>query len=291
MDSHEHHFLPIFYLEGFTNDENKFYIYLKDQNRFKKNKKLFSPASHFWIRDDNTMNFEGKQSDHIEELYSITDSQIAVLFKKFQSNPSAIPPLTDNEFVFLEYFIGKLYWRLPFQIPKLKALAENRKLKTLGIIFRDKTNNEVVEDAELEEKIKKSGNLPLMLKSMYPGLFYPLLFDRISKMRIFNFPTNLPNLIGDNPIIMKKENSFTFYKDDFIFPLTPNKILVRSDNIVERVVANVKVEIDMYILMQSSYTACTDLNYPRMLREVFLNEYQTLEFLRDCIFKKLLPNN
>ena len=58
MDSHEHHFLPIFYLEGFTNDENKFYIYLKDQNRFKKNKKLFSPASHFWIRDDNTMNFK-----------------------------------------------------------------------------------------------------------------------------------------------------------------------------------------------------------------------------------------
>jgi hypothetical protein len=48
----KHHYLPQFYLRGFTNGERLFMIYLVKEQRFKQNGKLFLP-------DDNTIITDG----------------------------------------------------------------------------------------------------------------------------------------------------------------------------------------------------------------------------------------
>jgi len=52
--SWRHHYLPVFYLKGFTNENKKFLIFDKEQNRFIKNGKEFSPSSYFFKKDANT---------------------------------------------------------------------------------------------------------------------------------------------------------------------------------------------------------------------------------------------
>ncbi len=285
--SHKHHFLPKFYLKGFVNDIGKFYIYLNDFNKFKRNGKLFHPSSHFYIEDDNTAHLDNKQSDFVENLYAKKDDFFSGIFKKLQDEEFSIPKLSQQEIVSLEYFIATLFWRLPSRKQYLKNLIERYKLKELGIVFKNE-NGQKVEDAILEDRIKKSGNAHLMLKTIYPGLFYPLLFERTSKLKLFNLPVSVPKLIGTNPIIIRNDNSFSFYKEDFTFPLTSNTIIVRGDKINEQVVSSVKLEMDICILMQSEYCACTDLLYPKLLKQVFYNEYKTVENLKNIIFSKLL---
>ncbi len=43
--SKDHHYIPVFYLENFVNEEGKFFIYKVKDRRFKMNGQPFTPKS------------------------------------------------------------------------------------------------------------------------------------------------------------------------------------------------------------------------------------------------------
>lgn len=45
--SQKHHFLPVFYLKGFANENEQFKIFNVKTKRFKQKGNFFSPSSHF----------------------------------------------------------------------------------------------------------------------------------------------------------------------------------------------------------------------------------------------------
>ncbi len=65
--SQKHHYLPEFYLKGFTNEAGQFSIYDYEQKRIKKN--LFYPSTHFFD-NRNLVDVEGEITDVPEKLYS-----------------------------------------------------------------------------------------------------------------------------------------------------------------------------------------------------------------------------
>lgn len=72
----KHHYPPLFYLKGFTNDGGLFMIYQVGSGQFKKGGQLFAPASHFFLPDDNTVLTERVPDDYLETLYSANESRV-----------------------------------------------------------------------------------------------------------------------------------------------------------------------------------------------------------------------
>ncbi|MEO9003948.1 MAG: DUF4238 domain-containing protein [Ginsengibacter sp.] len=84
--SWRHHYIPEFYLKGFANENNQFAIYSTRDNKFKQDGKLFSPESHFFKKQDNTIDDLKKSlTDLLEKHYAELDSKFAPIFNKLNA--------------------------------------------------------------------------------------------------------------------------------------------------------------------------------------------------------------
>ena len=160
-----HHFIPKFYLNNFTDANNQFYIYLVREKRFKKNGKLFSPSSHFFIKNGNTIKQFSKKEDFLEkEHYSNLDSEVALIFEKINSNEGISKcGLTDFEIVKLNYFFTHLFWRNPKNDELIRQLIQAKSIKAFGFKLIDENRQEIF-DENIDNIIK---NHPDIYKLLY----------------------------------------------------------------------------------------------------------------------------
>ncbi|TFF37714.1 DUF4238 domain-containing protein [Mucilaginibacter psychrotolerans] len=282
-----HHYLPQFYLKGFTDVAGLFLIYQIRRGAFKMNGKRFSPASHFFVPKDNTVIFGGVEDNFIEESYSRMESKTAKVFDKIRAVNEGYD-LAETDIPMLQYFAAELFWRLPAQQPVLAKMAETPSLKQLGISLKNKDTGETVDHPEIEQRILQHPNYTKLLRTMMPLMTYPRLFDCKSPVTIFTFPKGLPAICSDNPLILRHPEKLDLYQDDFILPLTENKILIRIKKLKPRFWSTVKIDIDMLVLLQSNeYACCTDERYPAMLKDLFQKKYQSTDRLRAGIFESI----
>lgn len=106
----KHHYLPVFFLKGFVNDEGAFSVFDCKKRQLKKGR--YFPSSHFFEFGRNTTNFEGTVSDFTEKGYGTKDNRFAKLFHKIQQCPG-IPELDEMEMFALQEFISNTFWRIP----------------------------------------------------------------------------------------------------------------------------------------------------------------------------------
>jgi len=104
----KHHYLPQFYLKGFTNENGQFMIYLLKEGVFKKDGKFFSPASHFFLPDDNIVTIEGVEDDFLEKNYSRVETMVAKVFEKIKAVDSNFD-MTETDIPLLQYFVAELF--------------------------------------------------------------------------------------------------------------------------------------------------------------------------------------
>lgn len=285
-----HHYLPEFYLKGFTNNNEEFMIYLVQKGEFKKNGKLFSIRSHFFEKNGNTILVDGIEDDSIEKSYNRMEMKVAKVFHKIISVDSNYD-LEEEDIPLLQYFAAELFWRLPSQYELVDAIAKNFTLKELGLLIKDNITDQNVEDIELDKYLRMHPNFNKILRSSLPLITYTKIFECTSPVTIFTFPKGLPAICSDNPLILRYPEKFDIYRDDFILPLTANKVLIRIKKIKPRFWSTVKVEIDMLLLYQAKeYVCCTDSQYPVLLKSSFVNSYQTVENLRRIIFEGIDDN-
>jgi len=70
--SKKHHYLPRHYLKGFTNSENRFFVYDKER----ENIFVSSPDAAFFENNLNTVTFpNGDSSDFLEDMYTEIENQ------------------------------------------------------------------------------------------------------------------------------------------------------------------------------------------------------------------------
>ena len=80
--SSRHHYLPVFYLKGFTDADGKFFVFNKEINAVDVRER--SPKSVFFEKDRNTVMTGDESNDFLEQIYSKLDSDLAPAFKRFQ---------------------------------------------------------------------------------------------------------------------------------------------------------------------------------------------------------------
>jgi hypothetical protein len=286
--SRRHHYIPQFYLNGFTSKDGKFKIYDIQKKDFIQKGKDFSPKSYFFEEDGNTIITDNGSTDFIEESFQRNESKAAEVFNRINKSSSLEKyNVNDDDIAILQQFIGIMYWRNPTNYDKIKSIIDRKKLKELGLIAKNK-NNEIVDDTELEERFKKDENSFKFMKIHLPNISFPELFNCKTPVHIMPIPDGLPSICSDNPIICRNPDTFRIYTDDFIFPLTPTKLFIRGEKIIDYM-RTVKIYIDLLTYKQAKkYVSCTDENYLVELDKIFVKHNLNLNDLRFLIFKQLL---
>lgn len=283
----KHHYLPQFYLKGFTNENGEFMIYMVKEGVFKKEGKYFSPASHFFLPDDNTVIIEGVKDNFLEENYSRMESMVARVFEKIKAVDSNFG-LADIDIPLLQYFVAELFWRLPSQREVIEGIANTRSLKQLGVAVLDKTTLKEVNDDEFQLKTKNNPIYKTFLRTILPVTTYLNLFECTSPVTIFTFPKGLPAICSDNPLILRNPEKLDPYTDDFILPLTENKVMIRIKRLKPKFWSTVKVDIDMLLLVQAKeYVCCVDEEYLKLLKASFSKNYGSIDLLRKKVFESI----
>lgn len=216
--SQKHHFLPVFYLKGFTNENEQFKIFNIKTKNFKQKGKLFYPASHFYILKDNTITTDFGESDFMEKLYEKVDSSFAKILQAINTNSYENRfGVSEKDMPYINNFVSQIYWRSPYCKQILKDYIERHTHKQLGF----KINNQ---DGIYNEKLSTDlKNIPEFYKAykLYNSLLDPIRgLNCDIQYHIFGRPKELPSICSDFPIIFKTTNNIKVYEDDYIFPLS-----------------------------------------------------------------------
>jgi hypothetical protein len=286
--SWRHHYLPEFYLQGFTDESGKFKIYDVEKEYLVKDGKDFSPRSYFFDSHANTIDGVYGPDDFLErKFYSKLDNDIAKLFAKIRNNSASTDfGLTDNDMPALQHFIATMYWRIPANYDKVAHLIEHRDLNQLGLVLEN-SSGERIKDNELERRLKNDPGFFKMIKFWFPLVTYLRILKCNKPLTIQTVSDKFPTFCSDNPVIFLNSSYPDIYIDDFIFPLTKTHYFIRS-NKINSVPNTVKIEIDLILLYQAKkYACCTDYNYISMLKSCFIQNYKSLDKLKQKVFQDL----
>lgn len=285
--SWRHHYIPQFYLKGFTSDNGKFKIFDIQKRTFLQKGKSFPAKSYFFEVDGNSIITEDGISDFIEDSFKSIDNKTAAVFNRMNNN-SAIEKfgLTGDDIALLQYFVGVMYWRIPANFEEIKNIVERKRLREIGLKILNQ-KGEIIDNIEFENKLKNDLNFFKAMKFHFPSITYPELFECKTPLHILPLPKGLPSICSDNPIICRFPDTFRVYSDDYIFPLSSTNLFIRGQNLMD-FMTSVKIEIDLLTYKQAKrYVSCTDEKYLKELDRMFQSCKGGLEGLRFSIFKQI----
>jgi hypothetical protein len=227
--SKKHHYLPRKYLKGFTDSQNGFWIYDKQEDKYFKS----SPNATFFEKNLNTVEFpNGKTADFLEDLYTHIENHSWEYFDRIKDSnaKTLINPLDKANLLFFLLF---LHWRLPNNITfaenlSSKAFTDDETLNYFNLIYK---NGEKAPQ-KMTEMIKNSSAFKKTIKLLTP--FAPFHKDKNWSKNIENwrflYTQDNQNwfIVGDNPIITKGTYDHDPIKclNEFIFPVSGRILLV-----------------------------------------------------------------
>jgi hypothetical protein len=230
--SKKHHYLPRYYLKGFTNSDGTFFVYDKKANNiFETN-----PNGSFFKNNLNTINFpDGTKSDFLEQAHTKIEGESWDSLDNIRNSDFKKPvPIKDKLNLFL--FLLFLHWRLPanhkyFNDLTSQMFVEGSELDYFDIV--DIHGNQASEDFLTEFKNSsiwnKSSQLVLPFARIFKNREW---FDDIVNWR-FYYTKNKESwyIIGDNPIVTKGEDDHDPVRclKTFLFPISGNILLISID--------------------------------------------------------------
>lgn len=284
--SWRHHYLPVFYLKGFTKESGMIKIFDVEKKKFVQNGKEFSPESYFFQKKGNTIiDQDNVESDFLENDYSHFDNNIAKLISKINlSDYTAKHNVSENDMPVLNHFVSLMYWRLPHRKDELKSIIGNNELQNLGLSVHNKDGSI---NKESGEELKKRPGFLTIFK------FYNSLMDSVrgidcrTPYSILEKYHELPYLCSDNPVIFEKDFCPNVHEDDYIFPLSGTRIFLRASR-QEKFDNYMWMLVDMLVYKQAvKFVSCTHEKYIEILENNFEKYGFTVQELKAEIFKKI----
>lgn len=237
--SKKHHYLPRYYLKGFTDSRNYFFVYDKQKDRILPD--ALTPDGFFFENNINTVILpDGTYSDFLEDFYMEIEVQTRGSLDTIRDSDSKTPiQLIDMMHLFL--FLSFLHWRLPSNIKYVEELSKNffvSDYKNLNY-FTIKNKNGKTAPKEIIDKIKNSPAFKKTSRLIIPfAPFYDSRWsERLKNWRfLYTGDGNIWNFVGDNPIITNgnKDHDPICCLDEFVFPISGKVLLVNINRPVTR---------------------------------------------------------
>ncbi|MFA7654340.1 MAG: DUF4238 domain-containing protein [Candidatus Magasanikbacteria bacterium] len=230
--SKKHHYLPRYYLKGFTDCDDKFFVYDKKQKIILP--KPISPLVFFAENDLNTITLpNGKTSDFLENLYTNVENQVWGPFDRIRHSKLNDPiNILDKMSVFL--FLLFLHWRLPSNIKYAENLSRNLFLENSNLNYvtlKNKNGKNVSEEIKFLLKNSPAFKKATKLLAPFAPFYENNWVDKLENWRFLYTEDKCDwYLVGDNPIITKNINDHdpTHCLDEFIFPISGKLILINT---------------------------------------------------------------
>lgn len=284
--SRKHHYLPVFYLKGFTDDKGKLAVYNKITDTFIEN---CDPSSFFFENDLNNVHIEGKLELSLEDEYFMNlDSRAASFLHRYLDNEIISTEYEQAEFKFeLAWFIVHLYWRIPNSNKRYTELLDKTGMLTDYFTIKSKIDGSPAPPemlAELKTLLLENKELGKLFKLAYPltmGSSGELL-DLMQKATDYSLNDEYAIITGDNPFLIRNsENSINKMFGDFLFP-AGSKALILSNNAKPKFVNKLLImNFNMSIIHQSDRFVCShNIDY---LKEMvgYYKQFQQHDALAD----------
>ena len=286
--SSKHHYIPVFYLKGFTNESGTFAIYDKKKDSLKR--PLFYPKSHFFEENRNTLDINGKKTDFIEKGYQILEEKTKSIFKELQQANGHIK-LNSSKIFDLQLFILSTYWRIPKTDGKLNSLLNSYNLSYFGINLVKSQTGKSVQSKRIDELLKTNGFIE-GLRPIFPILQFTKTRNNedLENWNIYYSGGSNVHITGDNPIVIRNSSSQNLLSKELIIPLTNKQILIRSYNkfITKTLAPEFSLKLDLLIFRQSSIYVCSkNPDYLISLSKLDKTLKQSTEQLKFSLFQYL----
>ena len=263
--SKRHHYIPQFYLRGFTNENKTYFIFDKKKEEIRET----IPKNSFYQNKRNTSIIGNEKSVLLEDLYSQFDSVTAPELRKIQESTLENFSLEPEILHRIKMFITQIYWRIPENDEELDKVIDKLSFSETGFDIKNKEGKSVV-TKELEEQLKNED----IFRKMY-RIFIPLMSHNekykttdYENWRVY-FRGNKYQLTGDNPLIIENFKDFSSLNKELLFPLSSNKIFIHTKrpkpkNLPSKFI----LEMDMMIIQQATrFVCCSDRFYLNYLIE------------------------
>ncbi len=290
-----HHYIPVFYLKGFTDDSGLLYRYDKVTNDVRQ----VGPKGIFWEENLNTGIIKHPETgemhlwDFPEHFFSgvenILSEPIDILRNTDATfNLMASPSAVDT----LKYLIHFLFWRVPANKIHLDKLIDEKKLSDLGFGFFDADGKRSV---EWEHKMKEVD----LWRKLYPALIASSRqYSAFKKNNAVDWGIYYMNwnhsLTTDNPIILRSFDGPSSLEGNLLFPLSVNQLVVAIEGRKKSSLpAIVREQIDVLQFHHAQrYIACPKKNYIFHIKDKLENFYSSqadnwAELLKEQIFQTL----
>lgn len=263
--SKRHHYIPQFYLRGFTNENKTYFIFDKKKEEIRET----IPKNSFYQNKRNTSIIGNEKSVLLEDLYSYFDSVTAPELRKIQESTLENFSLEPEILHRIKMFITQIYWRIPENDEELDKVIDKLSFSETGFDIKNKKGKSVV-TKELEEQLKNED----IFRKMY-RIFIPLMSHNekykttdYENWRVY-FRGNKNQLTGDNPLIIENFKDFSSLNKELLFPLSSNKIFIHTKRPKPKNLSSKFIlEMDMMIIQQATrFVCCSDRFYLNYLIE------------------------
>jgi hypothetical protein len=282
--SRKHHYLPIFYLNGFTNSEGKLFVYNKITDTILEN---VDPSSIFFEKDLNNFQHEGKTVLSLEDdFYMDHDSRASVFLRNFLENkPMANVEESVNYQFQLTWFMINLFWRIPNHQKKFEEIIERNGIHHKYFQIVDSINNtaapqEIID--EIKSDVINNSQNRKAFKLVYP--FSTLLSGEVKRIidrsKDYSIWGEYFLVTGDNPFISNNKNfDIDNILGEFIFPFSRSRLLTAVDSAPNYINSYLLMTINACILDQSERFICSHSleNLKQLLKFYQLYKEQNLQ--------------
>jgi hypothetical protein len=283
----KHHYLPQFFLKGFSNQQGKFMVWSVKESKFKGNGRFFSPASHFFLPNDNMVQTDGMPDDYLETIYSGNESRYARILEKVRAVDQDFG-LNNEEVVWMNYFAGETFWRVPAQRPVINETTDLKRLNELGVAVMDRRTYHQIDPAQYVKWVKGDPGYFQRLRNVLPAMNYWNMLDCNWPCTVKTFTDPFPAICSDNPVILRHPEKADAFLDDIIFPLAPDKVFFRIKHMRDIFAPNIKFYIDMLMALQATdYVCCVEKEYLHWLMAVYKENFNSISEVRDFVFAHL----
>jgi len=260
-NSVKHHYIPQFFLKGFTNESGQFFIYDKSQDRIKR--KPFYPSTHFFQEHRNTITINGESDDAPEQFYQLFENKDKLIVKHIQEHVGSLS-LSHQQMAELQHFLSNLFFRLPALDSTYKRYIEESDIVGKFFKIKSKETGDSA-PAELLEKIRKDPAFQSVYRSAIGSLIL-LRSNSVTDHENWGFtyrPDNF-NLMSDNPLIFNDLKTLDFFENTFVVPLSGHHKLIRLKKPItsSNLSANFSLLSEVLVIHQAKeYVCCASKEY------------------------------
>jgi hypothetical protein len=229
VSSKLHHYIPQFYLRGFSDEDEMLFVYDKKAQRIYRSSLENSFAETH--RNTGTLTHpetgETYRSDLVERMISRFDEDAAAALQVLRNSKSGDQVLDDPTLLEeIKLLISSIFWRSPVNDQLRIGVIETHSFEDLGFGIFDKNGER---NPEMEELMKSID----LWNKMYPALL-PI-SGLVSKFRkknddnwlLYHRPVKF-HIVTDNPVILKEYKDLSSLQEELIFPLSANILILNT---------------------------------------------------------------